>query len=142
MRRTHKIKRVLVGVSGALLMIAPIGFTQEAIQQSPQPVAVGPYLIAWSEFQKPKPVLDLPAQSRGNHQEVQPITSVQLTSPQVFAGTITRDGDRYFLRLTGGLGYQIDDSDRARAYEGQSVKLVASMDESGAILHLVTIRPS
>ena len=142
MRRTHRITKVLLGLCGALLILAPSGFSQDADQPSPQLVAVGPYLIAWSEFQKPKPVPDLPAQSRGNHQGVQPITSVQLASPQVFAGTITRDGECYILRLTGGLGYRIDDSDRARAYEGQAVKLIASLDESGTILHLVTIRPS
>jgi hypothetical protein len=62
---------------------------------------------------------------------------------QNFEGKITKSGDKLVLQdASSQTAYQLDDQDKAKQYEGQKVKVVASMDSSSNTLHIVNITPS
>jgi hypothetical protein len=64
-------------------------------------------------------------------------------SAQNFEGKITKSGDKLVLRDTSTqTAYQLDDQDKVKQYEGQAVKVVATMDPSTNTLHIVNITPS
>ncbi|SRR5258708_4247378 len=45
-----------------------------------------------------------------------------------FVGTVVKESAGYSLRV-GELSYKLDDQDRARSYEGRSVKVVGTLDK-------------
>jgi hypothetical protein len=62
---------------------------------------------------------------------------------QNFEGKITKSGDKLVLQdASTQAPYQLDDQDKAKQYEGQKVKVVATMDSSTNTLHIVNITPS
>ncbi len=62
---------------------------------------------------------------------------------QNFEGKITKSGDKLVLRdASTRTAYQLDDQAKAKQYEGQAVKVVATMDPSTNTLHIVNITPS
>jgi len=62
---------------------------------------------------------------------------------QNFEGKITKSGDKLVLQdASTQAAYQLDDQDKAKQYEGQKVKVVATMDASTNTLHIVNITPS
>lgn len=62
---------------------------------------------------------------------------------QNFEGKITKSGDKLVLRdASTRTAYQLDDQAKAKQYEGQAVKVVATMDTSTNTLHIVNITPS
>jgi cytoskeletal protein RodZ len=64
-------------------------------------------------------------------------------SARSFEGKITKSGDQYVLQdNTTSTSYKLDDQDKAKQYEGQNVKVMATMDSSNNTLHVVDITPS
>jgi len=64
-------------------------------------------------------------------------------STQNFEGKIKKSGDKLVLQdASTQTAYQLDDQDKAKQYEGQKVKVVATMDPSTNTLHIVNITPS
>jgi hypothetical protein len=62
---------------------------------------------------------------------------------QNFEGKIAKSGDKLVLQdASTQAAYQLDDQDKAKQYEGQKVKVVATMDSSTNTLHIVNITPS
>jgi hypothetical protein len=60
-----------------------------------------------------------------------------------FEGKITKAGDKLVLQeASTKTSYQLDDQDKAKQFEGQSVKVMATMDATTNTLHVVDISPS
>jgi len=138
-----------LGILVFLLMTLPLMSAQDPqIQRSPAlpPDILGPQLIAWSQLQKPQPVLQpLPLPDRPIRQpDLQPANSApQQKQPAdpVFVGAITQDGARYVLKVSSNSAYQLDDQDRAKQYEGKQVRIAGTLDSGGKSLHITSIQP-
>ncbi len=134
-------------VLGFLLTSLPLMFAQDLqIQRNPALPSdiLGPQLIAWSQLQKPQPVLQpQPSPDRPIQQpDPQPATSAakqEQPSIPAFVGTITKDGARYVLKVSSNSAYQLDDQNRARQYEGKQVKIAGTLDADGKSLHITGI---
>lgn len=64
-------------------------------------------------------------------------------SARSFEGKIAKSGDKLVLQESSTqTAYQLDDQDKAKQFEGKSVKVMATMDPSTNTLHVVDITPS
>jgi hypothetical protein len=57
-----------------------------------------------------------------------------------FTGTIVKDGEQYLLRDSMGGVYKLDDSSRAQAFEGKTVKVTGSLDANSKTIHVDSIQ--
>jgi hypothetical protein len=129
----------------------PLAFAQNQLKSDPLPSGtLGPQLIAWSQFQKPQPIPQpLPPPDKDKDASVpQPNQVPQTQAPsdhrqapaaQTFTGTILKDGKVYVLKMAGATVYQLDDQDRAKQFEGKSVKIAGTLDATGGSLHVTSI---
>jgi Protein of unknown function (DUF5818) len=130
-----------------LLTTLPLMFAQDPqIQRNPALPSdiLGPQLIAWSQLQKPQPVLQpLPSPDRPiQHPDLQTANSAakqEQPSAPAFVGTITKDGAGYVLKVSSNSAYQLDDQDRAKQYEGKQVKITGTLDADGKSLLITGI---
>jgi len=145
-RETHPSGTLVLGF---LLTSLPLMFAQDLqIQRNPALPSdiLGPQLIAWSQLQKPQPVLQpRPSSDRPIQQpDLQPANSAakqEQPSAPAFVGTITKDGAGYVLKVSGNSAYQLDDQNRAKQYEGKRVKIAGTLDADGKSLHITGIEP-
>jgi uncharacterized protein YdeI (BOF family) len=56
-----------------------------------------------------------------------------------FTGTIVKNGDDYILRDSSGSMYKLDDPDRAKPFEGKSVKVTGKLDQQANLIHVESI---
>lgn len=56
-----------------------------------------------------------------------------------FTGTIVKDGEQYLLRDSSGGTFKLDDSSRAQAFEGKSVKVTGRLDAESKTIHVDSI---
>ena len=56
-----------------------------------------------------------------------------------FTGMIVKNGEQYVLRDSSGMVYGLDDSERARPYEGKTVKVTGELDEQAKVIHVESI---
>jgi hypothetical protein len=56
-----------------------------------------------------------------------------------FTGTIAKDGDQFVLRDSSGAVYKLDDSERAKPFEGKSVKIMGHLDTEAKLIHVESI---
>lgn len=72
-----------------------------------------------------------------------PQQSTDAQTQQSFEGKITKSGDKLILKDNATqASYQLDDQVKAKQYEGQNVKIMATMDPNTNTLHVVDITPS
>jgi hypothetical protein len=88
-----------------------------------------------------------PGQAGSASQSSTPSQQTDATSPQQsarsFEGKIAKSGDKLVLQETSTqTSYQLDDQDKAKQYEGKTVKVMATMDPNTNTLHVVEISPS
>ena len=57
-----------------------------------------------------------------------------------FTGTIVKDGEQYVLRDSSGGIYKLDDSSRAQAFEGKTVKVTGRLDADSKMIHVDSIQ--
>lgn len=57
-----------------------------------------------------------------------------------FTGTIVKDGDEYVLRDSSGTVYHLDDSSRAKQFEGKSVTVTGQLDADSKTIHVSNIQ--
>ena len=57
----------------------------------------------------------------------------------IFTGTIIKDGHQYALTDASGTIYKLDDSERAKPYEGKSVKVTGEFDGQANIIYVESI---
>ena len=142
-RETHPSGTLVLGF---LLTSLPLMFAQDLqIQRNPALPSdiLGPQLIAWSQLQKPQPVLQpRPSPDRPIQQpDMQPTKAAKQEQPSApaFVGTITKDGAEYVLKVSRNSAYQLDDQNRAKQYEGKQVKIAGTLDADGKSLHITGI---
>jgi uncharacterized protein YdeI (BOF family) len=56
-----------------------------------------------------------------------------------FTGTIVKNGEQYMLRDSSGQILGLDDSDKARPFEGKTVKVTGQLDEQAKVIHVENI---
>jgi hypothetical protein len=56
-----------------------------------------------------------------------------------FTGTIVRDGDMFVLHDSSGQVYKLDDTQRAKPFEGKTVKVSGQLDTEAKLIHVDTI---
>jgi uncharacterized protein YdeI (BOF family) len=84
----------------------------------------------------PMPVIQEPQTAPPALVEPAPDASKSTT----FTGTIVKDGEQYVLRDSAGTVYKLDDSSRAQAFEGKTVKVTGRLDADSKIIHVETVQ--
>jgi cytoskeletal protein RodZ len=73
----------------------------------------------------------------------QPVDAQSQQSARSFSGKIAKTGDKLVLQDSASqTSYQLDDQDKAKQFEGQSVKVTGTMDPATNTLHVVDISPN
>jgi hypothetical protein len=128
-----------------LLVSLPLLLAQDPQTQS-SPVLpsdiLGPQLIVWSQVQKPQPVPQPlpPADQTGSQPDRQQANPpAQPPAAVTLMGTIVKVGTGYVLKVSSNSAYQLDDQEKASQYEGKQVRIAASLDASGKVLHITSI---
>jgi hypothetical protein len=61
---------------------------------------------------------------------------------QTFNGKITKSGGKYVLKDTATqTTYTLDDQDRAKQYDGKTVKVTGKLDSSSNTIRVASIEP-
>jgi hypothetical protein len=144
-----------VAVLALLVALSPAGFAQQFQPNQPDPSVIAAEkapAIAWSEMQTPQPAQSgqaLPAQDK--QQAQQPTDSPAATptqsgmqappdaAAQTFTGTVVKVGDKYVLRTTDNMTYQLDDQEKAKDYEGKQVKVTGGLDAKSKLIHVQNV---
>ena len=56
-----------------------------------------------------------------------------------FTGTIAHNGKNYVLRDSSGATYTLDDAERAKQFEGKTVKVTGQLDQEAKLIHVENI---
>jgi Protein of unknown function (DUF5818) len=139
-----------VAALALLVALSPAGFAQQF--QRPDSFAVAeetPPAIVWSGTQTPQPV---PPAKPDQQQDQQPqdnptVTPTQASgmqdqsdsATQTFTGTVVKIGDKYVLRTTDNMTYQLDDQDKAKEFEGKQVKVTGGLEARDKLIHIQNI---
>jgi Protein of unknown function (DUF5818) len=138
--------------AAVLIASTPFLFGQE-LQDQPSPRVpddLAPQqLIAWSGFQKPKPVPqplpppDTPVPQPEPQAPQPPDSQSSPESPghptQTFTGKIVKAGDKYVLRVASNSSYQLDEQSGLKQYEDKNVKVVGTLDAGTNTIRVVRI---
>ncbi len=87
-----------------------------------------------SQPQQPKPDQ---AQPQPNQAQPQPDQSKAQSA--TFTGTVVKNGDQFALRDSSGAVYTLDDAQRAKPFEGKTVKVTGQLDEQAKVIHVESI---
>jgi uncharacterized protein YdeI (BOF family) len=79
-----------------------------------------------------------PNQSEANQGEVNQGQAKSAT----FSGMIVKNGDQYILRDSSGQSFGLDDSEKAKPFEGKTVKVTGQLDEQAKVIHVENIEPA
>jgi uncharacterized protein YdeI (BOF family) len=63
----------------------------------------------------------------------------QAKAASTFTGTVVKNGEQYMLRDSSGQIFGLDDSSKAQAFEGKSVKVTGQLDEQAKVIHVENI---
>jgi uncharacterized protein YdeI (BOF family) len=66
----------------------------------------------------------------------------QASTASTFTGTVVKNGDQYMLRDSSGQVFGLDDSDKAKQFEGKAVKVTGQLDEQAKVIHVQDIQAS
>ena len=113
-----------------VVSLAPVALAQNPSQQHAKSQA-GKHLIAWTQDQKAVPVQGTTAQQ--DETQKQP-------AAQAFTGMIVKSGGMYVLQTAENVTYQLDDQERAKAYEGKQVQVTGSLDKSANMIKISDIK--
>jgi hypothetical protein len=81
--------------------------------------------------------------SAAGQTQTQPTDTTSQQSARSFEGKISKSGDKLVLQESSTqTSYQLDDQDKAKQYQGQNVKVMATLDPNTNTLHIVDITPS
>lgn len=116
--------QILLGISSCALFAASIQAQGFASSYSATPMPV---------MQEPSTP---PAQQSPQDQAMPNPDSSKTTT---FTGTVVKDGEQYVLRDSSGGIYKLDDSSRAQAFEGKTVKVTGRLDANSKMIHVDSI---
>jgi uncharacterized protein YdeI (BOF family) len=66
----------------------------------------------------------------------------QTTAASTFTGTVVKNGDQFMLRDSSGQVFGLDDSSKAKPFEGKTVKVTGELDEQAKVIHVENIEPA
>jgi len=92
-------------------------------------------LIAFSYSATPMPVIQEP-----QNPSSQAMPNQDSSKTTTFTGTVVKDGEQYVLRDSSGSVYKLDDSSRAQAFEGKTVKVTGRLDPDSKMIHVDSIQ--
>jgi len=115
---------VLLGLSSCALLLASVQAWGATIPNSASPMPV---------IQEPQtpPSQTTPDKAMPNQDSSKSTT---------FTGTVVKDGEQYVLRDSSGSIYKLDDSSRAQAFEGKTVKVTGRLDANSKMIHVDSIQ--
>jgi len=116
-------KQILLGLSSCALLLASVPAWGATTPNSSTPMPL---------IQEPQTP---PSQT-------QPDQSMpyQNSKTATFTGTVVKDGEQYVLRDSSGSVYKLDDSSRAQAFEGKTVKVTGRLDANSKMIHVDSIQ--
>lgn len=56
-----------------------------------------------------------------------------------FTGIVVKNGSDYMLRDSSGAIFKLDDAERAKPFEGKTVKVTGQLDEQAKVIHVESI---
>ncbi|MGA7245744.1 MAG: DUF5818 domain-containing protein [Terracidiphilus sp.] len=115
--------QVLLGLSSCALLLASVQAWGATSPNSASPMPV------IQEPQSP-PSQTPPDQAMPN----------QDSKTATFTGIVVKDGEQYVLRDSSGSVYKLDDSSRAQAFEGKTVKVTGRLDADSKMIHVDSIQ--
>ncbi len=105
-----------------------------------------PVLRAQTQSQNPPDsARQQPSQNPPDSTQEQPGDQQQQPAPaqQTFNGQIAKSGDMLVLKdPASNMAYELDDQEKAKAYEGKSVKVTGTLDAESNMIHVQDIQPS
>ena len=87
----------------------------------------------------PMPVIQEPQAPPSQTPPDQTMPNQDSSKTTTFTGTIVKDGEQYVLRDSSGSVYKLDDSARAQAFEGKTVKVTGRLDTNSKTIHVDSI---
>ena len=120
-----------LSVLGALTLALAVGWGSPFVGTSPA--------FAQDQAQpQQQPGQTQPAQpDQAQPQQPQPDQNQAQTA--TFTGTVVKNGDQFALRDSSGAVYTLDDSQRAKPFEGKTVKVTGQLDEQAKVIHVESI---
>jgi uncharacterized protein YdeI (BOF family) len=118
-----KPNKVLLGISSCAMLLA----TAQAWG------AVAP------KSATPMPVIQEPQTPPSQTPPVQALPNQDQSKVTTYTGTVVKDGEQYVLRDSSGSVYKLDDSSRAQAFEGKTVKVTGKLDADAKMIHVDSI---
>ncbi len=105
-------------------------YAQDQAQPQQQPGQTQPAQPDQAQPQQPQPDQTQPQQPQPDQNQPQTAT---------FTGTVVKNGDQFALRDSSGAVYTLDDSQRAKPFEGKTVKVTGQLDEQAKVIHVENI---
>lgn len=118
--------QILLGISSCALFAASVQAQGFVSSNSATPMPV---------IQEPQ----TPSPSQQNPQD-QAMPNPDSSKTTTFTGTVVKDGEQYVLRDSSGSVYKLDDSSRAQAFEGKTVKVTGRLDPDSKMIHVDSIQ--
>jgi uncharacterized protein YdeI (BOF family) len=118
-----KSTKILLGVASCALLLASAQAWGATTSKSATPMPV---------IQEPQ---NPPSQTSPD--QTMPNQDQKVTT---FTGTVVKDGEQYVLRDSSGSVYKLDDSSRAQAFEGKTVKVTGRLDSNSKMIHVDSIQ--
>ena len=88
----------------------------------------------------PMPVIQEPQSPPSQTPPDQAMPNPDQSKTTTFTGTVVKDGEQYVLRDSSGSVYKLDDSSRAQAFEGKTVKVTGKLDPDSKMIHVDSIQ--
>ena len=95
----------------------------------------GKSLVAWTQDQKAQPMPETQMPNTPAQDDVQ-----KAPAAQAFTGMIVKSGGSYVLQTVDNVTYQLDDQEKAKAYEGKQVQVTGSLDKSANMIKVRDIK--
>jgi uncharacterized protein YdeI (BOF family) len=140
-------KRDLIGLTAlgaaalafALAWGGPSGATGTVFAQAQQPNQAQPQPQSQPDQAQPQPQQQ-PDQAQPQPQSQPDQATGQAKAGSTFTGTVVKNGEQYMLRDSSGQIFGLDDSSKAQAFEGKSVKVTGQLDEQAKVIHVEDIQ--
>jgi uncharacterized protein YdeI (BOF family) len=127
--KNHKTQ-FLLGISSCALMLVSVqAFGSAPVLNSAAPMPV---------IQEPQAPPSQTAPDQTTPNQANPNQDQAKTS--TFTGVIVKNGEQYVLRDSSGNVYKLDDSSRAQAFEGKTVKVMGRLDPDSKMIHVDSIQ--
>ena len=88
----------------------------------------------------PMPVIQEPQTPPSQASPDKAMPNQDSSKSTTFTGTVVKDGEQYVLRDSSGSIYKLDDSSRAQAFEGKTVKVTGRLDANSKMIHVDSIQ--